>query len=159
MLVIAFSVTAIFAQGMFQKGNKFEFGRSKRNHSRMMAGREILDRLNLTEAQRENIDKLITEHQKKLIDIRAKLGKLRIDKKEALRNSNFNQAEKIAGKISTQRAIISKERIQLQKQIFNLLDKEQQAKYGQFRKEHHPLMGNRQERHPMGMNRPSLNND
>ncbi len=159
MLIIAFSVTAMFAQGMFQKGNKKGFGRnnSMRQHRRQMAGREILDQLNLSADQQENIDKIRDQHQKKIIDVRAKLAKLRIDKRNAMKNSDFNLAEKITDKISGQRAIIAKDRIKLQEQIFNTLTKEQQTKFEELRKEHQPMRFDRfdEQRRPM-RNRPPL---
>ena len=145
MLIVAFSVTAMFAQGMDQKGNKNKWGREnsmKRQRPQMM-GREMIEQLDLTTVQQENIEKIRDEHQKKLIDIRAKLEKLRIDKKNAMKTSDFNQAEKITDKISAQRAIIAKDRIKLQEQIFNTLTKDQQAKFKKFRKEHRPMMGER----------------
>ncbi len=164
MLIVAFSVTAIFAQGMFQKGNQRKFGRenSKRMYQNQMMGKEMFDQLNLTETQQKNIENIRDEYQKKLIDIEAKLGKLQIDKENALRDADFNQAEKITDKISDQRAIIAKDRIKIKEQIFNILNKDQQTKFLNFRKEHRPMMrehrGRREgmEGNHMGMHQPGM---
>lgn len=164
ILVIAFSMTAIFAQGMRmgQRQNKKGFRKQncEQGYKRQMMGRDMMSQLDLTSAQQDNIEKIRDTHQKKLIDIRAKLEKLQIDKRNAMKDAKFDKAENITGKISDQRAIIAKDRIKLQKEMYNILTKDQQAKFEKMRKEFHPMMRRKMERpgKPM-MPRADMDND
>lgn len=54
------------------------------------------EKLNLTETQENQIEKLRTEHQKNMVDLRAKLDKAQIEVREVLAKDDFKRSEYLA---------------------------------------------------------------
>lgn len=91
-------------------------------------GREIIkEKFKLTDAQETQIENLRIEHQKKMIDLRAKLQKAQIEVKELLNSENFKRSDFLAvhDKLNQIRNEIHTATANHQMDVYDLLDKEQ----------------------------------
>lgn len=117
-------------------GNKMG-RRGQRKHLRGEFGFYIMQELNLTEKQEEKINSIKTDFKKKGIDLHAEIKKLRIDKREAMKNEEFSKAKSLVDKISVVRIQLNKNQISLQEAIHNELTDEQKKKLKVLKKERH----------------------
>lgn len=99
-----------------------------------MCGMRMIDQLDLTDAQIDKINDLRKEHQTKIVELKADVGKLQIDLKEANRNTDFKKAKSINDKIYKKKGEIAKKRIELNEKIFNQLTEGQQEKITTLKK-------------------------
>lgn len=116
-------------QRMHQRGERGDHGdrgqqMGKNRQGMPLAG--ILNELELTDAQKDQIEALGLQDQKWNIQNRADVETLKIDKREALRKKDFNKAKKLTNQISDKRNGAAIKRIELHENIWNLLTKEQQ---------------------------------
>jgi hypothetical protein len=81
--------------------------------------------LDLTDAQRENILEYSVNTKKKIVQLKADIKILQIDKNTAMKNENYKQAKKLIDKIATKRASIAKLQITQKENISNVLTDEQ----------------------------------
>ena len=143
--------------GQERMGRQGRRGHSKGNHNEKRMGRRgqkkhlrgefgfyIMQELNLTEKQEEKINSIKTDFKKKGIDLHSEIEKLRIDKREAMKNEEFSKAKSLVDKISTVRTQLNKNHISLQETIHNELTDEQKKKLKELKKENH--RGNRSRR-------------
>lgn len=97
--------------------------------------------LNLTPEQETKIDNLMITHHKEMIDLKAALEKLHIEKQEALKKEDYKTANKIIDQLATKRAEMQKKGLALRESIMKELTPEQKEKALSFK----PRMGrNRQ---------------
>jgi Spy/CpxP family protein refolding chaperone len=58
--------------------------------------KRLESKLNLTETQKDQIEKLRLEHQKSMVDLKAKLEKARIESREVMSKDDFSRSEYLA---------------------------------------------------------------
>lgn len=97
----------------------------------------LYDNLKVTDKQRAEIDKLIDEYQKTMIDLRSELKKLYIDMKSEWKSSkpDKRKLESLQDKINDIRNKMSKQRLNHWFDIYNLLDETQKEKFRELRSE------------------------
>lgn len=98
--------------------------------------KEMMEKLNLTDQQEEQISKLRTDHQMKMIDGRAEIQKLEVQLKDERKKIDLDE-EKILSltkKIGEMRAAQQLARTEMWLKIYNLLDDKQKELW----KEHQP---------------------
>lgn len=99
----------------------------------------ICEQLELTEKQKEQIEDLRLSSKKFMIVSGSDIKLLRIDKRKAMKDKNFQLAKKITSdifKIEEQMAI---NRIEQNEKRWNIFTPEQKEKAEELRKEHYPL--------------------
>lgn len=84
-IVTLFITASAFSQG---RGTCLGMGPGPRMNN-------MIEKLNLTADQKAKFDKFLSEHQKKMIDLRADLSKKRIDMKD-MADGNLNRKEIVA---------------------------------------------------------------
>jgi len=94
-------------------------------------GNPRLARLNLTAEQTKKIDTIYRNHQKDMIDKRATIQKLQIDKQAAEAAENTSQVKRLIDDISKAEADIEKARVDLEQNILKELTAEQKEQYKQ----------------------------
>ncbi|MBN2789406.1 MAG: hypothetical protein JXR69_04400 [Candidatus Delongbacteria bacterium] len=120
-----------FGRKGFRKGGDFE-GRGDGFGPRM------IEMLELNDDQIEKMHKIKVEFDKKEIDLKATEKKLRIDKKEAMKDMDFSKARSITKEMSKTRTDLQILHIDEKEKMAMVLTKDQIAKM----KKMHP-MGNR----------------
>lgn len=97
----------------------------------------LYDKLNLTDQQISQIEKLRDQHLKKMSDYRNELSKLAIDLRSEWRNSNPDKKkiEALTNKMSELRSKMNQDRLNHWFDIYNLLDEKQKEKFREFRSE------------------------
>ena len=108
----------------------------------------IAENLNLTQEQKDKIGELITAHQRVMVDLRADLKKLQIDKKELFRSKDYNRSNRLA---LEERILEQQKKIRLsianhQMDIYELLSDEQKAQWKEGRNRITQRMGIRKDR-------------
>ncbi|MCX8057067.1 MAG: Spy/CpxP family protein refolding chaperone [Ignavibacteria bacterium] len=95
------------------------------------------DKLDLTDKQIAEIEKLRDEHLKKMSDLKNELEKLAIDLRSEWRKSNPDRKkiEVLTDKMSELRARIQKQRLNHWFDVYNLLDEKQKEKFRELRSE------------------------
>jgi Spy/CpxP family protein refolding chaperone len=58
--------------------------------------KRLSDKLNLTDAQKEQIEKLRTDHQKAMVDLKANLEKAKIELREVMNKDDFTRNDYLA---------------------------------------------------------------
>jgi Spy/CpxP family protein refolding chaperone len=101
------------------------------NGPRKMKGEFGLKKLNLTDTQQAQIDKLRIEHQKEMVDLQANLKKQEIGMEEVTSNKNFSSTDFIN---VVQNISKAKDQIALAKanhflDVYKLLDNTQKAQW------------------------------
>lgn len=100
-----------------QQGMKF----GKEDHPQM----DMLHDLELSDAQRENIEKFNIEHKKNMIRLNSEIDIKEIDLHESLRNHDFSKARKLTEEISDLRQEKAVSRIDKTEMIWKQLTEEQ----------------------------------
>ena len=88
----------------------------------------FFEELNLTTEQMDRMDKIRSEQMKENITLNSKIRIMEIDKRNALKDHNFDQAKKITGEIFKIKTNLAKNRIEMRKQRWEILTPEQQKK-------------------------------
>lgn len=106
-----------FAQGFFGKGQGRGYGQ-----------KAIAAELNLSDDQRSKLETLRTEHQKKMVDLRADMEKIHIEKRQLINSDNFDASKirSIEEKLLMGLNNIHKVRIDHQEDVLKVLNKDQQ---------------------------------
>lgn len=142
MLVFAGLLTAI------EKG----LAQGKEDHPGMMQGRfeqkhedgwrlgHMAEELELTDSQQEYLRDLQLENKKFMIQKKAEIDILQVDKSTALKNKDFTEAKKLTAKIFEIKQEMAMNKIELQEEQWNLLTAEQKIKAEEmkFEGKHHP---------------------
>ncbi len=131
----------VFAFGGGKGGMKGEMdcgkmGKShggKMDRDGMMMGR-MMEELELTGTQQEKIETLNFEHKKDMIAKHADLKTFELEKKNGMKNEDFNKARKLNDKIFNLKKEMANSRLTLHENIFNQLTPEQQEKAKEMRK-------------------------
>lgn len=89
---------------------------------------EMLEELDLSDAQLEKMGSIKTSHRKQQIRLKADLEILQIDKKEALKKKQFADAKKVNAEISKLKLQMSNAKIDQQAAIWDELTEKQQEK-------------------------------
>lgn len=97
----------------------------------------LYDKLNLSDQQITQIEKLRDQHLKKMSDYRNELSKLAIDLRSEWRSSNPDKKkiESLQNKMNEIRTKMSQDRLNHWFDIYNLLDEKQKEKFREFRSE------------------------
>jgi len=113
-------------------------GKDHHNKKQMMQERkiEVCEELELTNAQKEQMEELRISSKKEMITAESEIKLLEIDKRSALKDKNFKLAKKLTGDIFEIKQEMAENRIEKQEQRWNLLTPEQQEKAEEMRKEH-----------------------
>ncbi len=90
------------------------------------------ERLNLNDAQKEEIWKIREEMQEKVIDFEYSIKKAELELKKMIKDEDFENAKKIFNKISDLEKQIKELRFNEKLKIFNLLDKNQREIFKKF---------------------------
>ncbi|MCX6148974.1 MAG: periplasmic heavy metal sensor [Ignavibacteriales bacterium] len=111
--------------------------------------KHLLKELNLTDQQKDDFDKLRSEHQKKAIDLKAEIQKLHVEMKDQLREKNINEEQilSLSKKVSELQAQLKESAIKMWLQSYKLLDDKQKEMW----KQQGPMLGER-----MGMMRQKV---
>ncbi len=134
IIAIMLIATTAMAIGGVEVGSgcaEMERGHGHHNFQRGMGERHgegfgfALKELNLSEDQQNKIDDLNIKHKKEMIDLRADLKKMELEKHEAMKDADFSKAKSLTGNIFDKKAEIAKKRISLHEDIYKILTPEQ----------------------------------
>lgn len=97
----------------------------------------LMDKLNLTDKQITDIEKLRDEHLKKMADLRNEIDKIAIDLRTEWRKfvPDKKKIESLTDKMNEIRSKMQKQRLSHWFDIYNLLDEKQKEKFREFRSE------------------------
>lgn len=126
-LVALLPLGSLFAQPQGKGQGKFP-GRQK-----------MLQELNLTQDQKDQIAKLRLDHQKQMVDYRSGIAKTRLEIKDLFLNKNVEEGKvlDLTKKVSDMQADMKASRVKHWFQVYNLLNDQQKET---FRK-HAPMLG------------------
>jgi Spy/CpxP family protein refolding chaperone len=95
-------------------------------------GRQLTG-LNLTEDQQTKVDKLRADHRNEVVGLRDELDRLRIDKRQMMRQTDVNKNEylNLEKKMSSLREKIHLAGAEFRMNVYELLDAEQKEKFSQ----------------------------
>ena len=124
-------LTVILAAGLltttFAQGNNFEKRRNFRDGQR--EERVCFKELNLTDVQQDKLFKIKQQNDEQRIDLKAKMQKLRLKKREANLKMNFDNLKSINESLSKIRTEMMNLRVDQRKSFTELLTKEQLVIY------------------------------
>ena len=95
LMFVAVSVVGIYAQAPKTDMNNKGMMKGRMMDRNMMGGK-IFDKLNLTDAQKDQIAKLRTDFQAKMVDLKANLQKDKIALKALRQNDDVTRSEVVA---------------------------------------------------------------
>ena len=124
--------------GMHRMGRGRELRQQGRGmHDRMggMMYRRIFAQLDLSENQMDKLDKIKSKYQEQQIDLQAKMKKLRLQKREAIKNHNYSKAKDVLEKIADVRKTMQENRIDGMKERWGVLTADQKKKADKLVKE------------------------
>ena len=89
--------------------------------------KRLESKINLTDAQKDQIEKLQLDHQKAMVDLKAKLDKARIEMREVTSKDDFSRSEYLAGhnKMAKLREEIQLAAANHRMDVLNLMNKDQ----------------------------------
>jgi Spy/CpxP family protein refolding chaperone len=113
----------------------FTFAQPERENRRDNNRQKMHEKLNLTDEQQTQIEKLRFTHQEKMIDLKADVEKKELGLKELQSIANFSRGDYIA---KVEEIISSKNKIQLEKanhhmDVYELLDTEQKETWNKMK--------------------------
>ncbi|MCX8009968.1 MAG: periplasmic heavy metal sensor [Ignavibacteria bacterium] len=93
--------------------------------------KRLVEKLNLTDKQKEDLAKLRAEHQKQMVDMKSEIQKLQIDLKTAWREKDLDRKkmEAITDKIAESRKKMAKLRLNHWFDVYSKLNEEQQLTF------------------------------
>ncbi|MGE5354258.1 MAG: Spy/CpxP family protein refolding chaperone [Acidobacteriota bacterium] len=102
-----------------------------KGQGRMPGRQKMLQELNLSQDQKDQIQKLRTEHQKQMVDYRSDIQKTRIDIKNLFTGNNPDEGKilDLSKKVSDIQADMKASSIKNWFQIYNLLNDQQKATF------------------------------
>ena len=95
----------------------------------------ILQKLDLSDAQKKKIEDTQIKHQKAMIQLEADIDILKLDKQAAMMENDFAKMKKVAGNIYDLKKTAALKRIEQQEAVWNVLANEQKTKAAELRKE------------------------
>ena len=104
----------------------------ERRNSDMGLG--YLERLNLTEQQREQVRNFHHSNELEMIDKRAEIAKLRLQLQEAMQNNNFREAKWLNLQLHQKQGEMAGKGIELQEKIHQILNQEQREQLKQLKR-------------------------
>lgn len=104
------------------------------NHLDMM-----IDEIDLTDEQLETLSQLKSDHSKDIIRIKSEIEILNIDKRNALKNHDFEEAETIINKLSVKHEEMSLNKLEFSESKWKLMTDEQKEILESM-KRNHPKM-------------------
>ncbi len=104
----------------------------ERRNSDMGLG--YLERLNLTEQQREQVRNFHHSNELEMIDKRAEIAKLRLQLQEAMQNNNFREAKGLNLQLHQKQGEMAGKGIELQEKIHQILNQEQREQLKQLKR-------------------------
>jgi len=110
-------------------GNDHNSRFKKGGMGRENCGPAMMEQLGLSKDQSEKIHQIKMKYEKNEIGMEADLKKLKIDKHEAMRNMNFEEAKKIVKQMSEIRSKKNLSKIDEMAEITKVLSKEQLEKF------------------------------
>jgi len=138
ILTLVLVTGLVFAFHGEGKEGRNEHGKKGGMQKEMMMGR-MMEALELSDAQKNKIEALNFEHKKQMIEVKAELETLQLDKREAMKDNDFAAAKKLNSKIFDTKEEIANARLDLKEKIMKELTPEQQEKA----KELHKKIGRR----------------
>lgn len=119
--------TLIIALGTLFLFSMVSFSQPKQKFHKRDFKENIIEKLNLTEEQKDKISDLRTSHQKEMIDLKADLQKKIIDMRELHKNQNLTRKEMLSAveSINTIKNQISIAKVNHGMDMFELLTAEQ----------------------------------
>jgi len=119
----------------FCKEHEEGFGRNFGMHQRGAMGNggmpfheKMMDELDLTATQKDQIQEIMSDHHKFMIQKNSEIEILKIDIHKALRDHNFNEAKRITEKMSDLEKDIAVKRINMHEERWKMLTNEQKEK-------------------------------
>ncbi len=99
---------------------------------------KMIEKLKLTDDQKDKIEQLRIEHQKAMIDLRADMQKKSLALKELMRKGNYSRSDylNLANDISSARDKIAAARANHRMDVYELLDDQQKKIFNEM-----PMMG------------------
>lgn len=91
--------------------------------------------LGLSEDQIAKIQKVETEHQKAMIDLKAEKDKIKLEKRDAMKESEYDAAKKLNAKLTDVNEKIMNSKVDLKNEVEKVLTKEQLEKVKELRNE------------------------
>jgi Spy/CpxP family protein refolding chaperone len=123
-------------QGLMQEQCGMHQGMSHGMHQGMGEGFGfMLGELELTDAQMEEIENLQMQHHKDMIQFKAEIDIMQVDKQAAMRDHDFGKVKKLTGKIFDLKKNQAVKQVEHQEAVWNVLTPEQQAKADQLKKD------------------------
>ena len=102
---------------MRKGGNGFHFGP------------RMIEELKITDDQLVKIDAIRLEFQKKRIDTKASMDKIKLEKREAIKNEDFSNAKKITEQYFENRKVEEINKLDMMEKMLNQLTPEQRKKF------------------------------
>ena len=97
-------------------------------------GLGYLERLNLTEQQREQVRNFHHSNELEMIDKRAEIAKLRLQLQNAMQNNNFREAKGLNDQLFSKQGEMAKKGIELREKIHQILNSEQREQLKQLQR-------------------------
>ena len=93
----------------------------------------VQESLGLSDAQREKVEELVSEHHSKVVDLRAQLAKKRFELRLALKDGDEAKAKKLAAEVGSLQSKLLQERTEFQIKLRKLLGDEKFEKLMRMR--------------------------
>ena len=107
----------------------------RQNERSRMQQMPPLEKLDLSDTQKEQIRGFHHQHRLAMIDLRAEVAKLELQKKDQLFKNDFRSAKRTSDQIFAKKGEIAKKNIDLREQIHQVLTNEQREQL----KKHHQM--------------------
>jgi Spy/CpxP family protein refolding chaperone len=129
LIIITLLSFLIVIAGAFTFAQKQRENRGENKHEQFM------DKLNLTDQQKTQIEEIRFAHQKKMIDLRADAEKKELGLKELQSSGNFSRGDYIAGVEGKLSAVnkLALEKANHHMDVYELLDAEQQKTWNKMK--------------------------
>lgn len=124
-------------QGEYQQNRMMRNGKMEQHRHGNELG-FLCKNLDLTDAQKNKIETISSDHQKNMIQLNADIDILRIDEKNAMQEHDFTEAKKVVSKIYNLKEKMQLQKIDHQKAIWNELTEDQQKKMEELKHEFRP---------------------
>lgn len=126
-----------------QSPEKARYERSQPAMERGLQGMPMLDKLELTDSQKEQIRAFRHAHELTMIDLRAEAAKLQLQKHDQMGKNEYRNAKRTTDQIYNKRAEIEKQRIDLFEKIHQVLTEEQREQMKKMHGDREQMMRKR----------------
>jgi Spy/CpxP family protein refolding chaperone len=121
-------------------GKGGECGMKGMDHGKDQFGPMMVQELDLSKDQLDKIHKIKVKFDRAGVDLKAEVDKLRIDKREAMKEMKYDEAKKVAQKMSDASLKIKFSKIDEMKELTEVLTPEQKAKFKDMHGSGHGMM-------------------